>query len=86
MENVYVLKGENFLKYVGTEPLAANKAYIQLGSGSGAPQRIRMVVNHATGVENVEAEVKAEKFIENGQIFIRRGNEVYNLQGQKIVK
>ena len=30
-------------------------------------------------------DVLEEKFIENGQVFIRRGNEVYNLQGQ-IVK
>lgn len=85
MQNVYVLKGGAFLEYVGTNALAANKAFIQL-SANNAPSRIRMVINGTTAVENVEAEaVKAEKFIENGQVFIRRGNEVYNLQGQ-IVK
>lgn len=85
MKNVYVLKGNAFLEYVGTNALAANKAFIQL-SANNAPSRIRMVINGTTAVENVEAEaVKAEKFIENGQVFIRRGNEVYNLQGQ-IVK
>ena len=88
MKNVYVLKGNAFLEYVGTNALAANKAYIQLPAAgpNNAPARIRMVINGTTAVENVEAEaVKAEKFIENGQVFIRRGNEVYNLQGQ-IVK
>ena len=88
MKNVYVLKGNAFLEYVGTNALAANKAYIQLPAAgqNNAPARIRMVINGTQGVENVETEaVKAEKFIENGQVYIRRGNEVYNLQGQ-IVK
>ena len=44
-----------------------------------------MVINGTTAVDNVEAEtVKAEKFVEDGQVYIRRGNEVYNLQGQKV--
>ena len=87
MQNVYVLKGNAFLEYVGTNALAANKAYIQLPAGpNNAPARISMRFNGTQDVENVETEaVKAEKFVEDGQIFIRRGNEVYNLQGQ-IVK
>ena len=87
MENVFVLKGDAFLEYVGTNALAANKAYIQLPSAgpNNAPKRIRMVINGTTAVDNVEAEtVKAEKFVEDGQVYIRRGNEVYNLQGQKV--
>ncbi len=87
MQNVYVLKGDAFLEYVGTNALAANKAYIQLPAAgpNNAPKRIRMVINGTTAVDNVEAEsVKAEKFVENGQVYIRRGNEVYNLQGQII--
>jgi len=88
MKNVYVLKGNAFLEYVGTNALAANKAYIQLPTAgqNNAPARISMRFNGTQDVENVETEaVKAEKFIENGQVLIRRGNEVYNLQGQ-IVK
>jgi hypothetical protein len=77
------LKGDALYQYTGTE-MPANKAYIQI-AGSSAPQRIRMVINGAQGVENVEATVKAEKFYENGQLFIRRGEHVYDLQGQ-IVK
>ena len=87
MQNVYVLKGNAFLEYVGTNALAANKAYIQLPSAgpNNAPKRITMRFNGTTAVDNVEAEsVKAEKFVEDGQIFIRRGNEVFNLQGQKV--
>lgn len=87
MKNVYVLKGNAFLEYVGEGALKANKAFIQLPAGqNNAPAHIRMVINGTQGVEDAEAEsVKAEKFIENGQVLIRRGNEVYNLQGQ-IVK
>ena len=88
MQNVYVLKGNAFLEYVGTNALAANKAYIQLPSAgpNNAPKRISMRFNGTQDVENAEAEsVKAEKFVEDGQVYIRRGNEVYNLQGQ-IVK
>ena len=82
-DNIYCLKGDALYQYTGTE-MPANKAYIQIG-GSSAPQRIRMVINGAQGIEDVEATVKAEKFVENGQIFIRRGEHVYDLQGQ-IVK
>ncbi|MBR2167481.1 MAG: hypothetical protein IJ920_04030 [Paludibacteraceae bacterium] len=86
MKNVYVLKGNAFLEYVGTNTLAANKAYIQLPAGpNNAPARISMRFNEPQDEENAEAEsVKAEKFVENGQVLIRRGNEVYNLQGQII--
>ena len=87
MQNVFVLKGNAFLEYVGTNALADNKAYIQLPSAgpNNAPKRITMRFNGTTAVDNVEAEsVKAEKFVENGQVYIRRGNEVYNLQGQII--
>ena len=80
----YVLSGNLLYVYEGAD-FPANKAFLEIPS-SGAPARIRMVFDNATAIDNVEVEaVKAEKFIENGQLFIRRGNEVFNLQGQ-IVK
>lgn len=84
--NIYVLHDEALYQYTGSD-MPANKAYLPLPGGvSSAPKHIRMVINDVTAIDNVEAEaVKAEKFVENGEIFIRRGNEVYNLQGQ-IVK
>ena len=86
--SIYVLSGTMLYLYEGNE-MKPNKAFLKLNQNpisGNAPARIRMVFNSATGVENVEAEaVKAEKFIENGQIFIRRGEHVYDLQGQ-IVK
>ena len=74
-----------FYEYTGSE-IPAHKAYLNFPASSPAPQRIRMVINQEQAIDNVTLEsVKAEKFVENGQIYIRRGNEVYNLQGQ-IVK
>ena len=78
-----------FYQYVGAE-MPANKAYLDLSEiNSGAPQRIRMVIaqeEQTEAISNVEAaSVKAVKFVENGEILIRRGENVYNLQGQ-IVK
>ena len=83
--NIYVLHDEALYQYTGSD-MPANKAYLPLpGGASSAPKHIRMVINGTTAVDNVEAEtVKAEKFVEDGQVYIRRGNEVYNLQGQKV--
>lgn len=83
--NIYVLHDEALYQYTGSD-MPANKAYLPLpGGANNTPKHIRMVINGTTAVDNVEAEsVKAEKFVEDGQIFIRRGNEVYNLQGQKV--
>ena len=82
----YILHGNELWIYTG-ENFKKNKAFLpmSINPGTTAPQRIRMVFNQATSVENVEVEaVKAEKFYENGQLFIRRGNEVYNVQGQLV--
>lgn len=83
--NIYVLHDEALYQYTGSD-MPANKAYLPLpGGASSAPKHIRMVIAGTTAVDNVEAEsVKAEKFVEDGQVYIRRGNEVFNLQGQKV--
>lgn len=88
-QNLYVLAGNELLKYTGNQ-MKANKAYLQLPVAGpyGAPKRVQMVVTETEetqGVENVETTIEAVKFMENGQIFIRRGENIYNVQGQ-IVK
>ena len=86
-EDAYFLVGDEFKKYTGTEAVPAGKAYLiyTAGGANPAPRRIVMRFNTTTAVENVETEaVQPVKFIENGEIFIRRGNEVYNLQGQLV--
>lgn len=88
---IYCLHNEGvgttaFYQYTGSD-MPANKAYLQISTTpSSAPKRISMRFNQPTAIENVELEaVKAEKFIENGQVLIKRGENVYNVQGQ-IVK
>ena len=82
--NAYVLSGSMMYKYEGAN-MKANKAYLDLG-GAPAPKRIKMVFAETQDIENVEFEaVKAVKFIENGQVLIKRGENIYNVQGQ-IVK
>lgn len=74
-------------QYTGAN-IPAGKAYlpVTVSGPNPAPKHITLRFNGTNAINNVEAEsVKAEKFVENGEIFIRRGNEVYNLQGQ-IVK
>ena len=82
---VYVLHDEALYQYTGSD-FPANKAYLEIPVSAGAPRRISFRFNGTTALENAEMnEAKAVKFVENGQVFIRRGNEVFNLQGQ-IVK
>jgi hypothetical protein len=86
-ENAYFLVGNEFKKYIGTEAVPAGKAYLiyTAGGANPAPRRIVMRFNTTTAVENVETEaVQPVKFIENGEIFIRRGENVYNAQGQMV--
>ena len=81
---IYCLKGDALYEYTGST-MPDNKAYLQIG-GASAPRRISFRFNQPTAIENAKAaELKAEKFIENGQILIKRGENVFNLQGQ-IVK
>ena len=74
--------------------LPANRAFIVYNlldesEPNPAPGRrvraIPMQTNGATGFENVDVEAaKAVKFMEDGKIFIKRGDAIYNLQGQLV--
>jgi len=83
---VYILHDTELWLYEGTV-FKEGKAFLPASLfGAGAPKRIQMVFAETQAVENVEVEaVKAEKFIENGQVLIKRGENIYNVQGQ-IVK
>lgn len=88
VDNAYVLVGKELYLYTGNV-MKPNKAYLKLdapANPSAAPARIQMVFAETQDVENVEVEaIKAVKFIENGQVLIKRGETIYNVQGQ-IVK
>ena len=81
---VYVLHDSEMWLYNGAN-MKPNKAFLHVQVGSGAPQRIRMVFSEEQGIESIAAdEGKAVKFVENGRVFIKRGEKVYNLQGQLV--
>lgn len=67
--------------------LNADKAYLVIPAGSTAPSRFLLneEENNATNVENIEANEKAVKFIENGRILIKKNGIVYDALG-RIVK
>ena len=90
--NIYTLRNVGgttaLYHYVGTAAIPAGKAYLPIAvtPSSPAPQRIRMVINGAQGIEDVQGDnVPCTKVIENGQIFIMHKGTKYNVQGQ-IVK
>lgn len=84
---LYSLTG--FFIYSG-QYIAAGKAYLPLlkAEPSSAPRRIRFVFREeqgTTGFDPTNAEaVPTTKFIENGQLYIRRGNAVYTIQGVRV--
>ena len=65
----------------------AGKAYLEYPAAM-APSFLRIVEGEqsATGVENIEANEKAVKFIENGQLYILRDGVVYDTVGRVIRK
>ena len=90
LENCYVLSGTalygvGFYKINGNQ-LKAHKAYVKYnGSQNNAPRRMRFVFNQeqvVTGIDNANADIKAEKRIENGQLIIIKNGVRYNAQGQ----
>ena len=82
--DIFVLR-DNMLNLLDAEgDFPVNKAFLPVAKSAGAPARISMRFGEATGVENVQAAEKAEKFVQDGQILIRRGEAVYNLQGQMV--
>lgn len=83
----YAMSG--FFLYSG-QYIPAGKAYLKLSKASnqsGAPRRVRFVMEEtdtATGMENAMDAVQAGKYLENGQLFIRRGDAVYTIQGARV--
>ena len=67
------------------QTVPAGKAYLTY-SGPNAPSMLRIEdeVGVITNIENVEVSDKAVKFIENGQLLIKRDNIVYDTMGRII--
>lgn len=69
-----------------TEPvLGAGKAYLHTTGLTPAPSlRILEDENNATGIQNIEDDAEAVKFIKNGQLLIKRDGVVYDAMGRVI--
>lgn len=82
--SVYTLAAEDnilaFYKYELTS-IPDHKAYLQLPAGTPAPRRIAFGTHTATDVENTAADVQAEKILLDGQLFILKNGNLYNVQG-----
>ena len=63
----------------GVVTVGSTRAYVKAVDPNAAPE-LRIVEN-ATDIQNVEANEVAVKFIENGKLFIRKDNVVYDATG-----
>ena len=82
-----------FFLYEG-QYVPAGRAYLALpkttsGTQNAAQRRIRFVINEPqtpTDIDSVSGNLSpvTEKFIENGQLYIRRGDNVYTIQGARV--
>ena len=79
---------DNALYCAVTYPRSISGLRAYFKSASGRPIRARVVFqdNEATSIPMVEAqpENKVRKVLKNGQLIIIRGEEMYNIQGQRI--
>ena len=92
---VYIMKDNKIKKVVGANVFVSeNRAYIKLGSvnpneQAPVPGRRRVAIGQApqvaTGMENIDASAQPVKMIIDGQLYILRGEKMYDAQG-KLVK
>ena len=75
-----------FFKYASTATqISANKAFLVLEEGASlAAIRIIADENNATRFSTIKSTENVEKFWQNGQIYIRRGSNTYDILGRKV--
>ena len=89
--DAYVLKNNQLYMVNSDVTIAPNRAYINMDAISPiapAPGRVRRVIaveNQATGVENLQpSAVSLKKVLMNGQLFILRDGQLYNVAGARV--
>ena len=79
--------GVGFYQFTGTT-LGAHKAYAVLDGGAAlAPQHLRFVFDETTDIESPSLQGRSEeasKILRDGVLYIKRGEHIYNAQGQMI--
>jgi hypothetical protein len=86
-----VLKNNQLYLVNSAVTIAPNRAYINMDAISPiapAPGRVRRVIaveNQATGVESLQPSAfSLEKVLMNGQLFILRDGQLYNVTGVRV--
>ena len=89
--DAYVLKNNHLYLVNSAVTIAPNRAYINMSAISPiapAPGRIRRVIaveNQATGIESLQPSAfSLEKVLMNGQLFILRDGQLYNVTGVRV--
>lgn len=88
--NIFVLQDDNMFHQVqagGEVTINSTRAYLHIDGAeiTSAPAlRIIEANNGATNIENVETNEQAVKFIENGQLFIKKNGVIYNAVGAAV--
>ena len=85
----YVLSGNVIKLVVAGEQgdqvtVGQYRAYAALSKSLAPELRIIEANNGATNIENVEANEEAVKFIQNGQLFIKKNGVVYDMMGAAV--
>ena len=63
------------------------RAYFEVKGGAAKVAKRARIVNKedsATGIENINQAPENQKFILNGQLYIRHNGAIYNIQGQRL--
>ncbi len=86
-KNVFVLQDDDMFHQViagGSATITSTRAYLHIAGDELVPNQgapgIRIIEN-ATNIQNVEGNETAVKFIENGQLFIKKNGVVYDAVG-----
>lgn len=74
-------------EYLTSEADVPELVFVQSGKteeGCDAITELVVTVTSREGVENVSVEAKAEKFMRDGKLFIRRGEAIYTATGERV--
>ncbi len=75
-ETITISLNQSEANFIGIESNGNN--------GDAGFTKMQLVQSDPTALDNTADEIKAVKFIENGQLFIRRGEKVYTITGEEV--
>ena len=87
-KNLLFLGADNELFWPESDgDLKGFRAYFEVKGGAAKVAKRARIVNKedsATGIENINQASENQKFIFNGQLYIRHNGAIYNIQGQRL--